>query len=105
MVSESECNSSYSRIAMFAMTLSNPLRLFENESTADRRDGDDGTVSTRNQGDHVKPSTARPRTAAITGAGSGLGREIALNLAAKGYQVFGTALHDDEVHDLSAAVP
>jgi NAD(P)-dependent dehydrogenase (short-subunit alcohol dehydrogenase family) len=70
---------------------------------ADRRDGDDGTVSTRNQGDDVKPSTARPRTAAITGAGSGLGREIALKLAAKGYQVVGTALHDDEVHDLSAA--
>jgi NAD(P)-dependent dehydrogenase (short-subunit alcohol dehydrogenase family) len=37
----------------------------------------------------VKPSTERPRTAAITGAGSGLGREIALKLAAKGYQVFG----------------
>ena len=51
----------------------------------------------------MTPSTARPRTAAITGAGSGLGREIALKLAAKGYQVFGTALHDDEVHDLSAA--
>jgi NADP-dependent 3-hydroxy acid dehydrogenase YdfG len=51
----------------------------------------------------VTPSTARPRTAAITDAGSGLGREIALKLAAKGYQVFGTALHDDEVHDLSAA--
>jgi NAD(P)-dependent dehydrogenase (short-subunit alcohol dehydrogenase family) len=51
----------------------------------------------------VKPSTERPPTAAITGAGSGLGREIALKLAAKGYQVFGTALHDDEVHDLSAA--
>jgi NAD(P)-dependent dehydrogenase (short-subunit alcohol dehydrogenase family) len=51
----------------------------------------------------VKPSTERPRTAAITGAGSGLGREIAVKLAAKGYQVFDTALHDDEVHDLSAA--
>jgi NAD(P)-dependent dehydrogenase (short-subunit alcohol dehydrogenase family) len=50
----------------------------------------------------VTPSTERARTAAITGAGSGLGREIALKLAAKGYQVFGTALHD-EVHDLSAA--
>jgi NAD(P)-dependent dehydrogenase (short-subunit alcohol dehydrogenase family) len=79
------------------------MALFENTSPADRRDGDDGTVSTRNQGDDVKPSTARPRTAAITGAGSGLGREIALKLAAKGYQVFGTALHDDEVHDLSSA--
>src|ERR1700694_3385492 len=65
------------------------MPLFENTSTADRRDGDDGTVSTRNQGDDVKPSTERPRTAAVTGAGSGLGREIALKLAAKGYQVFG----------------
>ena len=32
------------------------------------------------------------RSAAITGAGSGLGRDIALGLAAKGYLVFGTAM-------------
>lgn len=32
------------------------------------------------------------RAAAITGAGGGLGRDIALQLAAKGYVVFGTAL-------------
>src|SRR5882724_7328296 len=31
------------------------------------------------------------RTVAITGAGSGLGRDIALGLAAKRYRVFGTA--------------
>ena len=31
------------------------------------------------------------RTAAVTGAGSGLGRDIALGLAVKNYLVFGTA--------------
>jgi NAD(P)-dependent dehydrogenase (short-subunit alcohol dehydrogenase family) len=41
------------------------------------------------------------RAAAVTGAGSGLGREIALNLAAKGYRVFGTALLAEEVDDLA----
>jgi NAD(P)-dependent dehydrogenase (short-subunit alcohol dehydrogenase family) len=29
-------------------------------------------------------------TAAVTGAGSGLGRELALGLAAKNYRVYGT---------------
>ncbi len=43
------------------------------------------------------------RSAAITGAGAGLGREIALGLAAKGYGVFGTALSDVEVQDLKSA--
>jgi NAD(P)-dependent dehydrogenase (short-subunit alcohol dehydrogenase family) len=37
------------------------------------------------------------RSAAITGAGGGLGREIALGLAAKGYTVFGTAISAVEV--------
>jgi NAD(P)-dependent dehydrogenase (short-subunit alcohol dehydrogenase family) len=46
---------------------------------------------------------APPRSVAITGAGSGLGREIALRLAEKGYRVFGTALNTDEVDDLAAA--
>jgi len=32
---------------------------------------------------------ATTRSAAVTGAGSGLGRDIALGLAAKGYRVFG----------------
>ena len=32
------------------------------------------------------------RSAVVTGAGSGLGRDIALGLAAKGYVVFGTAM-------------
>jgi NAD(P)-dependent dehydrogenase (short-subunit alcohol dehydrogenase family) len=37
------------------------------------------------------------RSAAITGAGSGLGRDIALGLAEKGYAVFGTATTDADV--------
>lgn len=36
------------------------------------------------------------RSAAITGAGGGLGRDIALGLATKGYVVFGTALSSAE---------
>jgi len=40
------------------------------------------------------------RSAAITGAGSGLGRDIALGFAEKGYRVFGTALTEAEVQDL-----
>jgi len=43
------------------------------------------------------------RAAAITGAGGGLGRDIALQLAAKGYVVFGTALAASEVRDLKEA--
>jgi NAD(P)-dependent dehydrogenase (short-subunit alcohol dehydrogenase family) len=43
------------------------------------------------------------RSAAITGAGSGLGRDIALGLAAKGYFVFGTAISAAEVQDLKDA--
>jgi len=39
-------------------------------------------------------------TAAVTGAGSGLGRDIALGLAAKNYRVFGTALSPEEIDDL-----
>src|SRR5712692_2257630 len=42
----------------------------------------------------------RKRSAAITGAGSGLGRDIALGLAAKGYRVFGTAMSSEEIADL-----
>ncbi len=41
------------------------------------------------------------RSAAITGAGGGLGRDIALGLAAKGYVVFGTAMSAAEVQDLA----
>jgi NAD(P)-dependent dehydrogenase (short-subunit alcohol dehydrogenase family) len=40
------------------------------------------------------------RTAAVTGAGGGLGREIALQLAAKGYRVFGADVVHKELDDL-----
>src|SRR5580658_10427480 len=43
------------------------------------------------------------QSAAITGAGGGLGRDIALGLAAKGYIVFGTAVSAAEVQDLKDA--
>ena len=43
------------------------------------------------------------RSAVITGAGGGLGRDIALGLAAKGYIVFGTAFSAGEVSDLKEA--
>jgi NAD(P)-dependent dehydrogenase (short-subunit alcohol dehydrogenase family) len=43
------------------------------------------------------------RSAVVTGAGGGLGRDIALGLAAKGYVVFGTAMSVAEVHDLKDA--
>jgi NAD(P)-dependent dehydrogenase (short-subunit alcohol dehydrogenase family) len=43
------------------------------------------------------------RSAAVTGAGSGLGRDIALGLAAKGYRVFGTAMSAEEIADLKTA--
>ncbi len=39
-------------------------------------------------------------TVAITGAGSGLGRELALQLAGKGYRVYGTQLPSEDVDDL-----
>src|SRR5439155_15902822 len=43
------------------------------------------------------------RSAAVTGAGGGLGRDIALGLEAKGYIVFGTAMSAAEVQDLKDA--
>jgi NAD(P)-dependent dehydrogenase (short-subunit alcohol dehydrogenase family) len=49
------------------------------------------------------PIAQLSRSVAITGAGSGLGREIALGFAAKGYSVFGTALSDEEVQELKTA--
>ncbi|HLY40288.1 MAG TPA: SDR family NAD(P)-dependent oxidoreductase [Terracidiphilus sp.] len=45
----------------------------------------------------------RNRSAVVTGAGSGLGRDIALGLAAKAYRVFGTAISSDEIADLKQA--
>lgn len=46
---------------------------------------------------------ATTRAAAVTGAGSGLGRDIALGLAAKRYRVFGTAMNAEEVAALGQA--
>src|SRR5258708_4608341 len=43
------------------------------------------------------------RSVAITGAGGGLGRDIALQFAAKGYAVFGTAFTPAEVQELKEA--
>ena len=51
----------------------------------------------------LSPSKHSGRSAAITGAGGGLGRDIALGLAAKGYIVFGTAMSSAEVQDLRDA--
>ncbi len=45
----------------------------------------------------------RKRPAVITGVGSGLGRDIALGLAAKVYRVFGTAMSSEEIADLRKA--
>jgi NAD(P)-dependent dehydrogenase (short-subunit alcohol dehydrogenase family) len=49
------------------------------------------------------PTEHSRRSAAVTGAGGGLGRDIALGLAAKGYVVFGTAMSAAEVQDLKDA--
>jgi NADP-dependent 3-hydroxy acid dehydrogenase YdfG len=52
---------------------------------------------------NMNTSEQRKRSAAITGAGSRLGRDIALGLAAKGYSVFGTAMSSEEIADLKKA--
>jgi NAD(P)-dependent dehydrogenase (short-subunit alcohol dehydrogenase family) len=49
------------------------------------------------------PPVRSGRSAAVTGAGGGLGRDIALGLATKGYVVFGTAMSADEILDLKDA--
>src|SRR5258708_6249164 len=46
---------------------------------------------------------ANTRAAAVTGAGGGLGRDIALGLAAKHYRVLGTAMNPEEIADLQQA--
>jgi NAD(P)-dependent dehydrogenase (short-subunit alcohol dehydrogenase family) len=48
-------------------------------------------------------SQSATKSAAVTGAGSGLGRDIALGLARKGYAVLGTAFSASEVTDLKDA--
>src|SRR3984893_6803716 len=49
------------------------------------------------------PTALSSRSVAITGAGGGLGREIALGLASKGYAVFGTAISEAEIQELKNA--
>src|ERR1700724_1727702 len=51
----------------------------------------------------MSTSEQKKRSAAVTGAGSGLGRDIALGLAVKGYRVFGTAMSSEEIADLKKA--
>ena len=46
--------------------------------------------------------STEPSSAFVTGAGSGLGHDLALGLANRGYRVFGTAVAYDEVRDMSA---
>src|SRR5258708_15689368 len=48
-------------------------------------------------------ASANKRSAAVTGAGGGLGRDIALGLAAKNYRVFGTAMSPGEIADIKQA--
>ena len=55
----------------------------------------------RKGNDMPSSSSLSSRSVAITGAGGGLGREIALGFAAKGYAVFGTATSDAEVRELA----
>jgi NAD(P)-dependent dehydrogenase (short-subunit alcohol dehydrogenase family) len=48
-------------------------------------------------------ASIQKRSVAVTGAGGGLGRDIALGLAARDYRVFGTAMTDEEVAQLHDA--
>ena len=43
------------------------------------------------------------RSGAITGVGSGLGLEIAIALAAKGYRVFGTTMSEEEIKSVKSS--
>ncbi len=51
----------------------------------------------------MKSVPRRGRSSVVTGAGAGLGREIALGLAARGHIVFGTAESSAEAQDLKDA--
>jgi NAD(P)-dependent dehydrogenase (short-subunit alcohol dehydrogenase family) len=63
------------------------------------RTTNDSEIESFNQILHMKNEN-NPRSVAITGAGSGLGRDIALGFANKGYRVFGTGFTEAEVKDL-----
>ena len=51
----------------------------------------------------VTHSTSSARSAAVTGAGGGLGREVALQLGRMGYRVFGTARNSKDAAEVEAA--
>src|SRR5258708_29546014 len=77
-----------------------------NRSGGDRTGSAGKAVSiTQSDRRHMMSSTSQHsgRSVAVTGAGGGLGRDIALGLAAKGYIVFGTAMSAEEVQDLKDA--
>jgi len=48
-------------------------------------------------------STPNSRSAAVTGAGGGLGWEVAVQLARMGYRVFGIARNDEDIAEVEAA--
>jgi NAD(P)-dependent dehydrogenase (short-subunit alcohol dehydrogenase family) len=48
-------------------------------------------------------STLNSRSAAVTGAGGGLGREVAVQRARTGYRVFGIARNDKDIVEVEAA--
>ena len=48
-------------------------------------------------------SAPNSRSAAVTGAGGGLGREVAVQLARTGYRVFGIARNDKDIVEVEAA--
>ena len=75
----------------------------EDRCAALDRDGKDRIASSRGVEQAMTNASRDGRNAAVTGAGSGLGRDIALGLAEKGYAVFGTAMTQAEVQDLSDA--
>jgi NAD(P)-dependent dehydrogenase (short-subunit alcohol dehydrogenase family) len=60
-------------------------------------------TSIRKEKTMSSPTALSSRSVAITGAGGGLGREIALGLASKGYAVFGTAISEEEIQELKNA--
>jgi NAD(P)-dependent dehydrogenase (short-subunit alcohol dehydrogenase family) len=51
----------------------------------------------------VTHSTPNSRSAAVTGAGGGLGREVAVQLARIGYRVFGIARNDEDIAEVEPA--